>query len=826
VLVCPFFIFLDKSKVVILRKYISYCLIFFAFHNLHAQNRAEAPRVFELIHTDLILSFEIPEQQMNGSAYIKLSPYAMPQNKLTLDAQSMLIHNVSVLNKKLEFSNDGKKLNIVLDRLYQVQDTLAIRIDYTARPKKIQAISTTQNRGLFFVNPKGNNPNKPTQIWTNGIPNANSVWFPTIDHPNQKMTQTISMEVPDHFTTLSNGLLITQKSLENGNRVDTWALKKPHAPYLAFIAAGQYEIIKDSKGDLPINYYVESDYLEESKIIFKQTPEMIAFFENLLNVDYPWSVYNQVVVRDFEFGAMENTTAVAHNFDAYQSLEQLNDENKWELVIAHEIFHQWFGDLVTPESWSNVSLSESFATYSEFVWLENKYNNEKSVLHLDKMRETYFNSNKINEQLNRKQYDKAIEVFDPVSYQKGALVIHMLRQELGDHLFYKSLNHYLKTHSFNKAEINELRLSFEEVTGQDLTWFFDQWFNRPYHPKIQIDVDYNTLDKTMSVSFKQLGDVYNIPLNFSIYSYGGKKDYKIRLYKREQSIVFPYSKIPDLIEVNPNLNSLVEVYQNMNTNQYMFQAQNSQSIIGRLEALEYLKDKQEDAAIFKIFASSIESDLDQVSIYALNNINLAYKYGKRSTIKYVVDLAQNMNTSNQRRAAAIELLGKLVNPEYYDIYNKGLESKSFSIMSQSLTAMYYINQDRAFEAAKSLPDQAKKGIAFPLVSRYIDEKNISEMPFVANYLIYGMYFVKDKEMKSTYEKGFEWVIQSNNPEAIKNLCQDIVDKSKQYDSYGFKDVGIDLLRRIIGEQYKLQYDNRDEIINIVSASLDELISLP
>lgn len=825
-LVCPFFIFLDKSKVIILRKFISYCLVFFTFYSLNAQNRGEAPRVFELIHTDLNLSFEIAEQQMNGSAQLKLSPYSKAQNKLTLDAQAMLIHKVSALGKELEYSNDGKSLSIVLDKLYQVQDTLEIQIDYTARPKKIQSISTTQNRGLYFINPKGNNPNKPTQIWTNGIPNANSVWFPTLDHPNQKMTQTISIEVPSHYKTLSNGLLTSQHTLENGNRVDTWSLKQPHAPYLAFLAAGEYEIIQNTQDDLPINYYVEAEYLDESKVIFEKTPDMINFYENLLKIDYPWSAYNQIVVRDFEFGAMENTTAVAHNFDAYQSIEQLNDENKWELVIAHEIFHQWFGDLVTPESWSNVSLSESFATYAEFLWLENQYENEKSVLHLEKIRDTYFNSNKTNQALNRVQYDKAIDVFDAVSYQKGALVLHMLRQEVGDDLFYKALNEYLKTHSYSKAEINELRLSFEEVAGRDLTWFFDQWYNRPYHPKIQIDIDYNTLDKTMSVSFKQLGDVYDLPLNFSIYSYGGRKDYKIRLYKREQSVVFPYSKIPDLIEVNPNLSSLVEIFQNRNLSQYMYQAENSQSIIGKLEALEYLKDKQEDADIFKIFANSIESNQDPVSIYALNNINLAYKYGKRSTIKYVVDLANDSNASNQKRAAAIELLGKLVNPEYYSIYQQGLRSDSFSILSQSLTAMYYINQDKAFEAAASLPDEAKKGIAFPLVSRYISEKNTAEMPFVANYLVYGMYFVKDKEMKSTYEKGFDWIIKSNNPEAIKNLCQDIVDKSLQYDSYGFKDVGIDLLRKIISEQYKLQYDNRDEIINIVSASLDELISLP
>ncbi len=233
---------------------------------------------------------------------------------------------------------------------------------------------------MYFINADGSDKNKPTQIWTQGETEASSCWFPTIDAPNQKTSQEIYITVPNKFVTLSNGKLISQTKNGN-NRTDYWKMDQKHAPYLFFMGVGEYEIIKDSYKNIPVNYYVEKEYAPYAKDIFGLTPEMIGFFSDKLGVEYPWNKYSQIVGRDYVSGAMENTTAVIHGEQAYQKPGQLIDENVQENTIAHELFHHWFGNLVTSESWSNLTLNESFANYSEYLWREHKYGKVDAEMH-------------------------------------------------------------------------------------------------------------------------------------------------------------------------------------------------------------------------------------------------------------------------------------------------------------------------------------------------------------------------------------------------------------------------------------------------------------
>ena len=753
---------------------------------------------------DLELEFDFSEESMFGKAHLNLKPYASEQNKLILDAKGLIVESIVMDKKELSFDNDNKYLYIDLFRTIKPEENFDITITYSTNSRKNQNLSKSGNRGLYFVNTKKLNPDKPTQIWTASKEELASVWFPTLDQPNQKFTQSIQLTVPEEFKTLSNGKLANQTVIE-GKRTDVWVLDKPHSPHMSFFAIGEFSLGTAEKSDIRFNNFVHLSYGSLSDELFKNTPLITAYFENILDYKYPWKELNQVVLEDFVYEGLESTNTNSFGTDAYQILEQLNDVNLIEDEIAALVFKQWFGGLVSPESWSNSLLSDGFGKYGTYLWRNHHYGDDAGILYLQKLKEDYFSGGVDNED------------------SKGAYALHMLRKQIGDPLFFSGLKLYLESFAYDKAEIDQLRLCFEKVTGEDLSWFFRQWFEQSNAPILQVNIDFNIIDQTFSLTFKQLGDVFQFPLEFTIYQGKTNQIFSIWMNQREQTITLPYEEAPDLIEVNSKLNALVEISQNQTQRQYMYQSVYSTSTIKRISALEYLKDKQDQSDIYKIFAKSTMDSNDNIAIFALNEINLSDKYSKRNTIKGIENTATNKKVSNERRAAAIELLGKLVNPEYYSVFDQGMQSTSLSIISSSLTAMYYINQDRAFEKASSLPVQAKKGIAFPLVDRYIKDKTTEEMPFVANYLIYGMYFIRDKEMKETYENGFQWVIKSNNEDAIKNLCEDIVDKSTEYASYGFKDVGIDLLRQIISEQYKLDYDNRDNIVNIVSASLDELI---
>jgi aminopeptidase N len=325
--------------------------------------RATAEKINSLVHTKLDARFDYSKAQLDGKVWITLKPYFYPTDSLTLDAKGMDIRQVAIVkngkNTALKYNYDGMLLDITLDKTYRNNEQYTIYIDYTAKPNEYEgrgSAAITEAKGLYFINPTGEEPNKPTQIWTQGETEATSVWVPTIDKPNQKTTNEIYMTVPAKYVTLSNGKLVTQKTNSDGTRTDYWKMDLPHAPYLFFMGVGDYAIIKDKYKNKEVSYYVEKEYAPVARKIFGKTPEMIALYSKLTGVDYPWVKYSQITGRDYVSGAMENTTATLHSDAAQQDARELTDGNRWEEVIAHELFHQWFGDYVTTESWSNITL--------------------------------------------------------------------------------------------------------------------------------------------------------------------------------------------------------------------------------------------------------------------------------------------------------------------------------------------------------------------------------------------------------------------------------------------------------------------------------------
>jgi aminopeptidase N len=402
-------------------------------------------------------------------------------------------------------------------------------VDYTAKPEELKAEGSeaiTDAKGLYFINPKGEEANKPTQIWTQGETEASSAWFPTIDAPNENTTQEIVMTVDKKYVTLSNGLLIDSKDNGNGTRTDTWKQTKPHAPYLAMMAVGDFAVIKDKWKNIAVDYYVEHDYAQYGKAIFGETPAMLEFYSNVLDYQYPWDKYAQIVVRDYVSGAMENTTAVIHGEFLHRTDRELLDGDN-ERIIAHELFHHWFGDIVTCESWSNLPLNESFATYGEYMWLEHRHGRAAADRHSEEQMGQYFASTKQQGHVDliRFNYEDKEDMFDAHSYNKGGRVLHMLRKTIGDDAFFKALSVYLKAHQYEAVEIHQLRLAMEKVTGQDLNWFFNQWFLNQGHPDLAVKHVNDAAKGTHSVILTQEHDLkefplYRIPLDVDIYSQG------------------------------------------------------------------------------------------------------------------------------------------------------------------------------------------------------------------------------------------------------------------------------------------------------------------
>ncbi|MCC7296810.1 MAG: M1 family metallopeptidase [Bacteroidia bacterium] len=539
---------------------------------LYKNYRASETKKWDLEYTHLDLKFDFVNRTVLGKANIGLHPHWYETDTLILDAQSMRIQSVdqeinskspdALLPKPKWHYKDSQHLMVVFAKKYNKNERVNLTIEYTAMPYQSESrgsMAISGDRGLYFINHDAKNPTKPRQIWSQGETESNSHWFPTIDAPNQKMSQKIALTVPDTMVTLSNGTLIKSEQLPNNLRKDFWSQDQVHAPYLAMIAIGNWAVVKDNWRGKPVNYLVEKEFENNAKMIFGNTPKMIEFFSNYTGVDYPWDKYSQVVVRDFISGAMENTTATVHMEELQHTAAEHLDET-YEDYISHELFHQWFGDYATTESWSNITLNESFATYGEYLWREHFYGKDNAEQLLDEIRKQYKTGGAgEGKTLVRHEYENDGELFDYISYQKGACILHMLRNEIGEDAFKAGIKLYLTKRAYQSAEVADLRMAFEEVTGRDLNWFFNQWYYDVDHPEIQYSF-WNDVDGNVYLNIFQKQNqrnTFSLPLKieYSIENTTIKKD--IFITTRSTNILLGKS-MPEYFIPDANNNILAD----------------------------------------------------------------------------------------------------------------------------------------------------------------------------------------------------------------------------------------------------------------------------
>lgn len=678
--------------------------------------RETAPKINDLVHTKLDAKFDYDAAYLNGKVWITLKPHFYPTDSLSLDAKGMDIKNVSIVKgssmNTLKYNYDGMILNIDLDKKYTRNDTYTIYIDYVAKPNEYKgkgSAAITDAKGLYFINPKGEEKNKPTQIWTQGETEATSVWCPTIDKPNQKTTQEIAMTVPAKYVTLSNGKLASQKKNADGTRTDTWKMELPHAPYLFFMGVGDYAVVKDSYKGKEVSYYVEKEYAPIARKIFGNTPEMMNFFAKVLGVEYPWNKYAQIVGRDYVSGAMENTTATLHQESAQQDARELVDDNIWEGTIAHELFHQWFGDLVTAESWSNLTVNESFANYSQVLWKEYKYGKDAGDEENWSDMNGYIQSQSDKKDLVRFYYSDKEAMFDAVSYNKGGRILHMLRNYVGDSAFYKALNVYLTKNRFGTGEAHQLRLAFEEVTGQDMNWFFNQWYFGSGHPKLDISYAYDDAAKNVKVIVKQTqgSKIFRLPIAVDIYNGTNKTTHKVWLQHAVDTLSFNYTSKPDLVNVDADKILLCEKTDNKTLANYMFQYKNAGLFMDRKEAIDFAA-QSEDPQALELMKLALKDKFYALRTYTIARLNLKDPDVAKAVEPVIMDLAEN-DKKTLVRASAIGVLAMFGEDKYKTIFQKGITDSSYSVAGASLEGLMATDSVAALAAAKKMSSQKLKG---------------------------------------------------------------------------------------------------------------------
>ena len=696
--------------------------------------RASDTKINDLVHTKLDVKFDFEKAWMYGKAWVTLKPHFYNTDSLTLDAKGMEIKDVAIMKgtikKSLGYTYDSMQLHIKLDKSYKGGENYTLYIAYTSKPNELKvqgSAAITDAKGLYFINPLGKEKDKPTQIWTQGETEANSVWMPTIDKPNQKSTEEIYMTVPSKYVTLSNGLLISQQKNADGTRTDYWKMDLPHAPYLFFMGVGDFAIIKDNYKGKEVNYYVEPKEAAYAKAVFGNTPEMMKFFSEKLGVEYPWAKYAQIVGRDYVSGAMENTTSTLHQESAYQNFRQLTDGNSWEETIAHELFHQWFGDLVTAESWSHLTVNESFANYSEYLWMEYKKGKDAADEHHFQDMMGYLQPGNEKKDLVRFYYADKEEMFDGVSYNKGGRILNMLRNYVGDDAFFKSLNNYLTTNKFKAGEAGLLRLAFEEVTGQDMNWFWNQWYYGSGHPKLKINYVYNDTTGKAQVIIEQTqkGDkIFTLPIAIDVYNGVQKNRTKVWVSNKIDTFTFNYIKRPDLINVDADKILLVEKTDNKLAENFIHQYAHAPNFLDRREALDFFSKKG-----MKELTLGLQDKYYGLRTFTLNRLATG-KLAKEVEVEDAVEKLVGIEKNKKTLAAALNFLAKTKDAKYTSIFSKFINDSSYTVAGAALDGLQQLDATKAYDMAKKLSKDAKGNLGAVISKTLITKGTEEDFDFI------------------------------------------------------------------------------------------------
>ncbi len=452
-------------------------------------------RVVDIQHIALAIDVDPAKRSVAGTATLHGRVIAPGTRSIELDAVELVIDGVTVGASPVVWKHDGQRLRIELAMPLPAGAEVVVAVAYHGAPR----------RGLYFIGPDEGYPGKPVQVWTQGQDVDSRYWFPCVDTPNEKATSEVTVTVPSHLFALSNGTMVSDLT-EGAKRTLHWRLDVPHSCYLITLAVGELSEITTRWRDVPVVYYVQKGREAEAQRTLQRTPQMLEHFSTKFGVPYPYPRYAQVFVADFIFGGMENTSATTLT-DTVLMDERAELDYDIDALVAHELAHQWFGDLVTCRDWGEGWLNEGFATYCEYVWREHYEGRDAADLELEEWADMYFgeDAQRYRRTIATKLYDEPVDIFDHHLYEKGGRVLHMLRAILGDDAFWRSIAYYLGKHRHGVVETRDLARAIEEATGKNLDWFFSQWvIDGAGHPELNVSTTWDHASRIATVAVEQV----------------------------------------------------------------------------------------------------------------------------------------------------------------------------------------------------------------------------------------------------------------------------------------------------------------------------------
>ena len=671
----------------IVKTYFNIFLLLFLMQSVLAQKvevyqrpvQIERSRDFDAIHYKVTLNLDIEKKMLTGENLVTISPLNDNFDKCVLDAEYLVVSKVINENgKSLPFEQKENQVFIKLLKSYSHNDTIRFAVKYSlSKPVP----------GLLFIDSTATNPKMvSSDCW----PDKARQWIPCYDYPNDKVTNEMIVTVDKKYKVLSNGRLIKVNDNKNEGTVTYhWNQDLPHSTYLINLSIADYAVINDSLGSLSVNYWVYKWLKEDAKTTFRKTPYMISFYNKLYNYNYPWAKYDQVITS-YMGGGAEATSATLLGEGIVMDTLAEKDYSK-EGIIAHEIAHQWWGDLITLRSWEHNWLNESFATYSDYLYTRFDKGEDAGAFDLLGKKNRYLSEakNRYLRPIVFNRYNSPADNFDSHAYPKGACILHLLRYILGDDTFFRALSTFLHQNAFKPVDTHDFMKTVKEVSGKNTDWFFEQYLFRPGHPVFEVNKSWNETTKKLKLIILQKQDtvsgvpVYTIPINIGFVFSDNKIVKEIWLKNKVETIEFEFTSEPLLVRFDEGNFLLKECTFRIPLKELLYQAEHD-DMIGRLSAVDELKSFSNEKSTLLIWSTLATQDpFWAVRQAALENVG---KYQGKNAIELFKTCLKDENS--KVRQSAIHILGDLENPQLIKLFERTFKTESsYAVRAESLRSI-------------------------------------------------------------------------------------------------------------------------------------------
>jgi aminopeptidase N len=572
--------------------------------------RKYAPdRKVDILHLALDVTPNFKARTISGSSTLRFKPLGNALEEFRLDASELSIRAVHCSHKGFTYQITEREIILSFEPPIPVGQTSSVTVEYSAEPAK----------GLYFRTKEMGY--SATHLWTQGEPSESRHWFPCFDHPVEKFTSEVTCHLPAGMVALSNGRQESKKTDSNGLTAFRWVQEKPHVNYLVTLVAGEFERVQDLHRDVPLEFWTTPEELSKAPNSFRHTKHMMEFFERELGVPYPWAKYGQVAVQDYHWGGMENTSLTTLN---YKTLFGSDTENLFssDSLVAHELAHQWFGDLVTCKDWSHIWLNEGFATFYDWLWQGALHGRNETLYALHQAAKGILSNTNETRGIVWRKFAEANEMFNYLAYPKGAWVLNMLRQELGADLYRACITAYLKKHQYGSVTSDDLRAAIETVSGRNFDRFFDQWVHGVGAPVLDASYSWDekthlaklTLKQTQKIS--EESPLFQFPLTLRFVTKSERIERTVQVRDKAEDFYFPLKEAPESVRIDPELGVLAKIVFKPSRPMLFHQLADQSDIIGQLRALDELADKPDQEAVSKIQSALQTADHYGVRIRA------------------------------------------------------------------------------------------------------------------------------------------------------------------------------------------------------------------